>query len=279
MARENMYQALEVYYEQVEVCPLRNRQFNFFELVYVISGEGYHAVNDNHIRFKIGDLFLITPQDCHAFDLEGMCEFMVIRFGEPYIKEYQWKSIDHIECLLYYASHLSASVIINDEDKLLVAQLMQTLQQVLTVESMYQEDLVRHIVNATLVLAARNIAMIQVKPLSSTSDTKIVQVLNYIQAHIREPELLKVAVVAERFGMSSTYLGSYFRKQCGESFQAYISAYKIRLIEHRLLFSEKRINEIVDEFGFADESHCNKFFKRHKQMSMSAYRKENGEGK
>ncbi|WP_233266071.1 helix-turn-helix domain-containing protein [Myroides fluvii] len=272
MAKENMYQALEVYYEKVEVCPLRDRQFNFFELVYVLSGRGSHGINGNCIQFTPGDLFLITPQDCHEFDLEGMCEFMVIRFGESYVKEYQWKSIDHIECLLYYASQLSASVLVHEEDKRLVAQLMQTLQEVLRVELMYKEDLIRPIVNAILVISARNIAQIQLKPLAENTDAKIVQILNYIQEHIREPELLKVAVVANQFGMSPTYLGSYFRKHCGESFQGYISAYKIRLIEHRLLFSEMRINEIVDEFGFADESHCNKFFKRHKQMSLSAFR-------
>ena len=274
MARENIYQALEVYYEKVEVCPLRDRQFNFFELVYVISGEGSYAVNGNRIRFQVGDLFLITPQDCHEFDLEGMCEFMVIRFGESYVKEYQWTSIDHIECLLYYASQLSASVLMNEEDKQLITQCMQTLREVVETEAMYQEDVIRHLVNAILVIAARNIAMIQLKPLSSHADIKIVSILNYIQEHIRRPELLKIAVVADRFGMSPTYFGSYFRKHSGESFQSYLSAYKIRLLEHRLLFSEMRINEIVDEFGFTDESHCNKFFKRHKGMSMSAFRKE-----
>ncbi|MGG5505534.1 MULTISPECIES: helix-turn-helix domain-containing protein [unclassified Myroides] len=273
MAKENMYQALEVYYEKVEVCPLRDRQFNFFELVYVLSGSGSYGINGNCISFTPGDLFLITPHDCHEFDLEGMCEFMVIRFGESYVKEYQWKSIDHIECLLHYASQLAASVLVNEEDKRFVQQLMQTLKEIIAVKTMYNEDLVRHLVNALLVIAARNIAMIQLKPLSDKADTKMVSILNYIQEHIRKPEQLKVAVVAKQFDMSPTYLGSYFRKHCGESFQSYISAYKIRLIEHRLLFSEYRINEIVDEFGFADESHGNKFFKRHKGMSMSAFRK------
>ncbi|MBB1138675.1 AraC family transcriptional regulator [Myroides sp. WP-1] len=275
MGRENIYQALEVYYEQIDSCPLRDRIFNFFELVYVVAGKGKHTVNGNRIEFQVGDLFLITPQDCHEFDLEGMCEFMVVRFGESYVKDYQWKSIDHIECLLYYASQLSASVLVNEEDKHVVHQLMQTLRQVIAIETMYNEDLVRHLVNAILVIAARNIAMIQFEPLSNNTDMKMVSILNYIQEHIREPEQLKVTVVAPKFGMSPTYLGSYFRKHCGESFQSYISAYKIRLIEHRLLFSERRINEIVDEFGFADESHCNKFFKRHKGSSMSAFRKAN----
>jgi AraC-like DNA-binding protein len=93
-----------------------------------------------------------------------------------------------------------------------------------------------------------------------------------IQEHIRYPERLTIAVIAERFDLSPTYLGSYFRKQCNESLQQYISSYRIRLIEHRLRFSDKRVHEIADEFGFADESHVNKFFKRHQGMSLKQYR-------
>ncbi|WKK58550.1 AraC family ligand binding domain-containing protein [Sphingobacterium sp. BN32] len=97
---ENIHQPIEVFYEKVDECPLRDRTFNFFELVYVISGIGNHVVNGNKIAYHKGDHFLITPKDSHEFNLESTCDFMVIRFGENYIKEYQWKSIDHIECIL-----------------------------------------------------------------------------------------------------------------------------------------------------------------------------------
>ncbi|WP_260607432.1 helix-turn-helix domain-containing protein [Chitinophaga polysaccharea] len=72
--------------------------------------------------------------------------------------------------------------------------------------------------------------------------------------------------------MSETYLGVYFKKQCGETIQQFISGYKIRLIEWRLKFSDLRINELADEFGFADGSHLNKFFKKQKGISLTAYR-------
>lgn len=272
MERENIHQSLEVFYEKVNECPLRDRQFNFFELVYVISGTGHHAVNGNKFPYFAGDLFLITPKDCHEFDLEGTCEFMVIRFGERYIREYQWKSIDHIECLLYYASHLSGSVLVSNDDKHMVGSLMANLRQAAAHESVYSEDLVRHLVNAIIVIAARNIAVIKPKNTSPNADVRLLRILDYIQEHIRQPELLRVAVIAENFGLSPTYLGSYFRKQCNESIQQYISSYRIRLIEHRLRFSDKRVHEIADEFGFADESHINKFFKRHKGMSLRNFR-------
>jgi len=272
MARENIYQSLEVFYEEVSSCPLRDRQFNFFEMVYVISGKGKHSVNGNKFDYFPGDLFLITPNDRHEFDLSGINEFMVVRFGENYIKEYQWQSIDHIECLLYYASHLSGSVIVNNEDKQMVNLLMQNLRQAVKHQAHYNEDLIRNLVNAIIVIAARNIAIIKPENMPQTADTRILQLLDYIQEYIRQPEFLKLGVMAEKFGLSSTYLGSYFRKQCHESIQQYISSYRIRLIEHRLKFSDKREHEIADEFGFADESHINKFFKRHNGLSLKKYR-------
>ncbi|GEN69943.1 AraC family transcriptional regulator [Chryseobacterium lathyri] len=272
MAKENIHQPLEVFYEKVNDCPLRDRQFNFFEFVYVISGTGNHTVNGNKFWYSAGDLFLITPNDCHAFDLEHTCEFMVIRFGESYIREYQWKSIDHIECLLYYASHIPGSVLVNNDDRKMVDLVIQNLQQAIKNQSIYNEDLIRHFVNAVIVIAARNMAMIQPRLITLNAGSRILQILDYIQKHISRPELLKISIISEKFGLSPTYLGSYFRKQCNESIQQYISSYRIRLIEHRLRFSDKRVHEIADEFGFADESHINKFFKRHKGLSLKAYR-------
>lgn len=272
MARENIHQSLEIFYEKVDECPLRDRQFNFFELVYVISGIGNHVVNGNKYAYSKGDLFLITPNDRHEFNLEYTCEFMIIRFGENYVREYEWNSIDHIECLLYYASHLSGSVLINSNDKVMVDLLIQNLQQATALQSIYNEDLMRHLVNAIIVITARNIAVIKPTSLKPNVDIRILQILDYIQKNIRQPELLKIAVIAELFGLSPTYLGSYFRKQCNESIQQYISSYRIRLIEHRLLFSDKRIHEIAAEFGFSDESHINKFFKRHKGTSLRNFR-------
>ena len=127
-------------------------------------------------------------------------------------------------------------------------------------------------IGALIVIAARNIVIIKPKNISPHADKRILQILDYIQEHIRDPARLTIAVIAERFDLSPTYLGSYFRKQCNESLQQYISSYRIRLIEHRLRFSNKRVHEIADEFGFADESHINKFFKRHQGMSLKQYR-------
>lgn len=272
MARENMHNSFELYYEKIDCCPLRDRQFNFFEFVYVLSGKGTHSINGNKLSFAVGDFFLITPNDCHEFNLECLCEFMVIRFAPSYVKSYSWESIDHIECLLYHASHISGSILVNADDKLMINRLMLNLQQIVSEENLYNEDLTRHLINAIIVIAARNISIVKPKNILPTTDKRLLTIIDYIQTHICQPKLLRIAVIAEKFGLSPAYLGSYFRKQCDESIQHCISSYRIRLIEHRLQFSDKRVHEIADEFGFADESHINKFFKRHKGLSLRAYR-------
>jgi len=54
--------------------------------------------------------------------------------------------------------------------------------------------------------------------------------------------------------------------------QGYIGKYKTKLIQHRLKFSDKRLNEIADELGFVDVSHLNKFFIQQTSISPTAYR-------
>ena len=272
MARENLYMSLEVYYEKVDTCPLRDRKFNFFEFVYVLSGKGTHSINGNRLVFDTGDLFLITPSDCHAFDLDHTCEFILIRFVPSYVKTYSWQSINHIECLLHYASHLSGSILINSDDKTTVASLMDAMRRTVEQDNVYSEDLLRHLVNAIIVIAVRNIFIVKPEQLSPHADVRMLGILDYIQKHIRDPERLRIVAIAEQFGLSPTYLGSYFRKQCNESIQHYISSYRVRQIEHRLRFSDRRVHEIADEFGFAVERHITKSFKRYTGTSLTAYR-------
>lgn len=273
MERESMHKSLEVIYRKVDECPCKDWQLTFFQLVYIISGSGKLNINGNRMPYAAGNLMLLTPNDFQSFDVAVTTEFLLIRFRSGHIKEYQWKSIDHIECLLYYATDLSGCILKCKSDKVLVKTIVDALLHGMDHVGLYHEDLTRHFANALIVIAARNIAMIRPANLKANADNRILEIINYIQLNICSPQKLKAPAIAEELGLSDTYLGSYFKSQCGETIQHFISNYKIRLIEHRLKFSDRRINEIADEFGFADESHLNKFFKKHRNLSLTGYRR------
>jgi AraC-like DNA-binding protein len=275
-----MHQSVEVIYRKEEEGQTGELHFAFFQMAYVISGKGSLGINGSHVPYNRGNLMLLTPDDRHHFEIETETEFLLVRFYTSYIKEYRWRSIDHMECILYYASHLSGCILHNTSDFSLVESLVGAILHGIKHEGIYNEDLTINFVNALIVIAARNIAAIKPEGISPNADKRILDIIAYIQRHIFSPQQLRVPIIADQFGISGTYLGSYFRQQCGETIQHFISNYKIRLIEHRLKFSDKRINEIANEFGFADESHLNKFFKKHREgLSLTGYRKENSKRK
>ncbi|HEY9260966.1 AraC family transcriptional regulator [Chitinophaga sp.] len=274
MKKENMHQSFEVVYRKVDECPASDLQFSFFQMVYVISGTGFLRVNGNCIAFRPGNLMLMTPNDYHNFHISETTEFLLIRINNEYVKEYRSKNINCIECLLYYASHLSGCILKQKEDEFLVKSIVECLLHAIAHKDIYDEDLTAHYVNALIVIAVRNISKIKPPGIKGNADKRILDIINHIQSNIFSPANLKASFIADKFGISDTYLGSYFRNQCGETIQQFIANYRIRLIEHRLSFSDMRINEIVNEFGFADESHLNKFFKKHRGVSLTGYRKE-----
>ncbi|WP_250254750.1 AraC family transcriptional regulator [Chryseobacterium sp. Marseille-Q3244] len=273
MKRENIDQLLKVEYHETENCPLKGNQFSFFQIIYVIAGKGSFIINNNIASYSKGSLILLTPEDKHHLEVEEKTELLLVKFSERYVKDYKWNSIDSIGCLLYGASYLSGCILQNKSDVVLVESIVDSLLHGIRHPDIYQEELTLHYVNALIVIAARNISKMRVEHIATNTDKRIVDIINYIQGNIHDPTLLKVSVIAREFGLSETYLGSYFKNQCGETITHYILNYKLRLIEHRLLFSDMRINEIVTEFGFSDESHLNKFFKKKHQMSLTEFKK------
>ncbi|WP_333660784.1 AraC family transcriptional regulator [Chishuiella changwenlii] len=273
MRRTNFHNDFQVIYKKITECPISEVDIHLFQFIYIVSGNGYYSINDHTSKFKEGDLFLITPEDKNEFKLNGECDFVVIKFQTKYIEEYSWKSINHIECLLHYSYNIVGSVLNNDKDKFVVKSLIDAILAMSNDTDAYNEDLLRNLVNALIVITARNLSAVQPQNIVSNSESKIVRILNFIQANIFNPSLVRSSVISTEFNISESYLSSYFKKQCGETFQDYVSKSRLRLIKHRLKFSDCRINEIVDEFGFSDESHINKFFKKHEGVSLVNFRK------
>lgn len=273
MKRENIDQLVKVEYLQSVSCPLQDSQFSFFQIVYVLSGKGFLKINNNMASYSEGSLILLTPNDQHYLEIQENTDLLLVKFSERYVKNYKWNSINSMQCLLYGASFLSGCILQNKPDIVLVKSIVDSLLHGIHHPDLYQDELTLTYVNALIVIAARNISKMRAEHITSNTDKRVIDIIDYIQGNIHDPALLKVASIAKKFGFSETYLGSYFKKQSGETIQQYILNYKMRLIEHRLLFSDMRVNEIVTEFGFSDESHLNKFFKKRHHMSLTEYKK------
>jgi AraC-like DNA-binding protein len=275
MNKEHLYQPFEIIYKKLDECPKGEHKHMFFELVYILSGTGVQCINENKFDYRAGHMFLITPQDCHSFEIETTTEFFFLRFNDIYIKSkaFQPEDVERLEDILSNANNQPGCILKNLSDKTLVKPITEAIIREYVNRDIYNKELIQQLVNTLIVVVARNIAKYLPDAVNQKTEEKAMDIINYIQKNIYRPEQLRTEIMSSHFGISETYLGKYFKKHTEETIQQYIARHRLKLIEARLKFSDKRINEIAEEFGFTDESHFNKFFRNQNGVSPGQYRK------
>ncbi len=274
MSKARLYEPYSISFETLDKCPIQEHRHSFFELVYILSGTGKQHTNQHTFDYHAGHLFLITPNDEHRFDVQTTTEFFFLRFSNIYVrsKALQIENIQRLEYILQHANHKPGCILKKQSDNSLVRPLIEALVRESVNKDIYDQEIIQQLVNTLIIVVARNISKYLPEKIGDNSDDKIVSILSYIQTNIYQPEKIRTAEICNHFGISANYLGRYFKNHCGETKQSYINNYKASLIAHRLKHSDKRVHEIVSEFGFTDESHLNKFFKQHQGISPTNYR-------
>jgi len=276
MKKENLYEPFEIVYKTLDECGKAEHKHLFFELAYIMSGTGTQCINQNTFSYRAGHMFLITPDDCHSFNVETTTEFFFLRFTDIYIKSgaFQTDDIQRLEFILQNANHQPGCILKNLSDKLLVKPIVDAIIREYVNRDLYNKELIRQLVNTLIVVVARNIARYLPEQVDAHTDEMALDILNYIQNNIYFPEKIRAEAVSRQFGISENYLGRYFKKHTNETMQQYIVNYRTKLIETRLQHSDMRINEIADELGFTDESHLNKFFRKQRGISPTRFRRQ-----
>jgi AraC-like DNA-binding protein len=275
MVKENLYEPFSIAYLTLDKCPKFGHQHSFFELIYVISGTGRQCINKNYFDYRASHMFLITPEDCHSLHIDSTTEFFFLRFNDIYLKNsgLLHENIQRLEYILHNANHQPGCILKNQPDKRLVGPIVEAIVREYENKDIYNKELIQQLVNTLIIVVARNIARYLPEQLNMGTEEKAMDILQYVQSNIYYPEKLKADVISNTFRISEAYMGRYFKKHASETLQQYIINYKTKLIEHRLQFSDKRLNEIANEFGFTDESHFNKFFRKQRGNSPKEYRK------
>lgn len=223
-------------------------------------------------------MFLITPQDCHSFDIHTTTKFFsFVLMIYIYIHSgfFGTKNIKNLEFILQHANHQPGCILKNITDKPLIKSIIEALIREYVNQDLYNKELIQQLINTLIVIVTRNIAKYLPEKIDERSEEKTLDILQYIQNNIYNPDKIKADTISQHFGISQNYLGRYFKKHTNETMQQYIIKYKLKLVENRLLHSEMRINEIAAELGFTDESHLNKLFKKYKGVIPSEFRKRN----
>lgn len=256
---------------------------HYFQLAYVLEGNGIHTINNNSFQFSSGDVFLLVPGDQHSFIADPVPKFCMIDFTKSLFSK-DTRDLDDTSDLsesfkrleyIFHNLHGVNGKIIREIDQIVFNSLIHQLIIEQKNEMPFSKAITQNIIFLLLNLIARNIQQ-TLYDYSTYSDAKnkTHSITAYIQHNIYDREAIKVENIAAHFGMSEGHLSRYFRQQSGSTIKEYITKYKMEIILTRLKYSDLTISEIAGELNFTDESHLNKSFKNTFNKTAKQFRKE-----
>ena len=276
MKRYILHTPFSIYQFEASTWMHSVHKHTYFEIIFILKGRGFHHINGNTFDYIAGDVFLLGPEDFHDFDIQEVTAFCFVRFNESIHKEYPgdkdrpWQPV--IRTLLNTSSQSRGSIVTDKDEKQKLHHLLAVLEAECANDQSQYFDIIRDsLMRSMMVILARNLfSQTPAKPVLKDSAEAI---LMYIRQHIYQPEDLTIEHLASTFNYAPAYISLFFKKQTGESLKQYIIRHKIKLIEARLLYSQLTLTEIADEFGYTDESHLCKQFRKYTGTTPTAFRK------
>lgn len=272
MKRYILHEPFSIYHFEADVWQHSVHKHTYFEIIFILSGSGVHHINGHAYVYASEDVFLLGPEDFHHFEIGETTEFCFVRFNQSVERqqpEAAWQPI--IRTLLSTSSHSSNSLVTNKQQKQNLLHLLAVLEAECANEKSAYFDMVRdNILRSILLVLARN--LFNHSPADDARKHSVEAILMYIRQHIFQPECLTIAHLARQFNYAPAYVSPFFKRHTGESLKQYTTRYKVRIIESRLLYSKHTLAEIADEFGYTDESHLCKQFRKYTGISPALFR-------
>lgn len=276
MRRYLLHSPFNIYHFEAQKWQHPVHKHTYFEIIFILQGRGLHNINGNTFEYAEGDVFLLGPEDFHDFEIAELTEFCFIRFNESFSKTYtettdrKWQQI--FQNLLFTSSQSRGSIVKDKAERQKLLKLLAVLEEEYENNQSSDFEVIRDsLMQSMMVILARNLSV--QTPLKNAIKDSVEDILMYIKQNIYSPSKLSIERIADEFNLSPTYISIFFKRHTGESLKQYISKHKQKLIESRLIYSKLSLTEIAYEFGFTDESHFCKQFKKFTGSTPTEFRK------
>lgn len=274
MKKLSQFETLVIDEFEEEKFHLPSHSHTYYELIYIVSGEGIHRLNNSLIAYTAGDLFAISPDDEHYFDIQKLTRFVYIKFTDSYFTSKKNLATDDLLINTPYQfmreKLLKESVLKLDEP---CRTILKNTVSNITAYNCRKDVSVSPIVFYQIlsIFGLIKEAMKGMELPAQGCDFNNKQIIAYIHQNIYSPAQVQVKAIATHFNIAQSYFSAYFKRNFGMTYRDYINKLRTQLIEKRIAGRNMPIKQIAHEFGFTDESHLSNYFKKRKNVKPSEF--------
>ncbi|BAV08656.1 AraC-like ligand binding domain-containing protein [Filimonas lacunae] len=278
MTRLKQFEPLAIHdFEEAEFhLPVHSH--TYYEIIYIHNGCGIHHLNNNQLPYKEGDIFLLSPEDEHYFEIEKSTRFTYIKFTDDYFSNNNYlapTAWTHMrpEAVMQHKLLKEMKLQFNEPCRSILKNTIDNIVAYNCRKDVGSSAIMFFQILSIFGLVREGLVKMDVHLNNSLPDKE--KLLSYIHQHIYEPHTVQVKQIAAHFNIAPNYFSAYFKRNFDMSYKEYLNNYRTRLIEKRFTNGGLTLKQIASEFGFTDESHLSKFFKKKTEQNPSSYRKNN----
>jgi AraC-like DNA-binding protein len=252
-------------YHQVAREPVGVHWHEFYEVSFILQGQGTHLLNGRAHQLVPGSFFLLTPTDLHALIPQPYQPLEL--FNVIFAEEMLCSEIRHILFKTPGELHIQMSEAIRP----VIEREFRCLWTEAEEQQVGYQVVIRGALERILIALGRSLPILSAYAASgeSTVSQPIRQALIYMQHLFREP--LSLTTVAYQAGLSSHYFSECFRKETGQTFQKYMQDLRLRFAQSLLNSSQLPVTTICLSAGFTTLIHFERVFKRRFGLPPYAY--------
>ncbi|MCV9928584.1 AraC family transcriptional regulator [Flavobacterium sp. LS1R49] len=276
MPKLNQFKTLVIDEFEEEKFHLPFHSHTYYEIIYIMKGSGIHHINKNLLPYKSGDLFVISPDDEHYFDIKKCTRFVYIKFTDNYFNSN--KSLFCDDLLLNTPEGFMRDKLLKETvlklDEPCKTILKNTIENITAYNSRIDvttSPIVFYQILSIFGLIKETIRGMNLQIKGNHIDNE--QITSYIHQNIYYPKLVQIKTISAHFNIAQTYFSAYFKRTFSISYRDYINNLRTTLIEKRISNNQMPIKQIAYEFGFTDESHLSNYFKKRKNMKPTDFKK------
>jgi AraC-like DNA-binding protein/mannose-6-phosphate isomerase-like protein (cupin superfamily) len=279
-ARQYFSASFPLYIAEVLQTAIPEHSHEFFEMIYVRRGRGWHFIEGGRYPIKAGELYVISPDEKHGYaPLPGEKLQIVNILWMPSL----------VEDMLRAASKSrgrSGTSTPSEQGTLSGAQQLLYVEPMLRKETRFTRRLQlagRTALRVELLLdemrreqreAAAGCELLlrqrSETPRLSSLETIVARAIEYIEENHARP--LRVSDVAAHVALSSSRLSHVFKQHTRRGVNEYLHEYRIARACASLVESKMAVGEIAADVGYSDARFFHRVFRRHTGCNPTQYR-------
>ena len=260
--------------ESKDICGVltehRTFKTDFFSFYFFRRANGYVLLNFRKIELRDDMVLLLSPhqqQEWHVDEAELDYTFLIFR--EDFMRTFIADKFFVYRLLYYYQTDTPPYLFAAPEELAEYMRLLGKIKQELLHPVADAYNLIVSVLYYLLVVINRAYAKTYRLPVEVPKNNYAFQFKDLLEKHIRDMQ--RVQEYADMLRVSRITLNNSVMAQFGVSATHLLKQRLLEELKNELLFSDRNVSQLADEFHFSDPSHLMRFFKQQTGKTFTQY--------